>query len=300
MAFSPDLGLYIWDINSPIYTRITKSPAVLNFTFRLSQSIASNVTISVPFPLLTLTLKYPLAQSAANTKYFPCTTLVEGTTILNDAPAAILGRAFLQAAFIGINWSDKSGATWFMAQAPGPNTPGTASVKDIPLDNTTIIPSQNSWINTWDGGWAVLAKDGTTALVSPSQPVATATGSGISRISNSGGHSTSSLTVAVKIGLGIGLGIFVFGVTTAALLWRKKRGRRNQQRGLPIEATHACAKPCETAYKYGGFMPGELEGNNYKYQDRLRNPQELEDHDRRSRPQELESDAALKTIAELS
>ncbi|RDL33239.1 uncharacterized protein BP5553_08678 [Venustampulla echinocandica] len=241
MVFSPDLGLHLWDTNSPLYSRITTSPAVLSFTFRLSRSVTSN-----------------------GLKYFPCAPLPVGATTPNGAPAAILDRAFLQAAFIGVNWSDQSGATWFMAQAPGPNTPETVSVEAISSEKTNIVPSQNEWIQTWDGGWGVLKKDGTTASIS----VPTATGSGVS---NAETPNAGSLSIAAKFGVGIG----------------KKRAKRNQQIGRPIQADHDYKESCNNETKYGGFMPGELEVKYHGEQDRRFNSHELDSHRATGRIAEL-------------
>ncbi|KAL2059834.1 hypothetical protein VTL71DRAFT_9989 [Oculimacula yallundae] len=227
VVFAPDLGLYLWDTNSPLYNRIITSPAVLSFTFRLSRSLTSIVTISVPFPLLALTLAPPLAPSPAGLKYFPCAPLLVGATSANGAPAAILGRAFLQAAFIGVNWSDQSGATWFMAQAPGPNTPGTASIEEISAVKTNIVQSPNEWIRSWNGGWSVLETVGTTDSVS----APSATGSDVAETRN-----TASLPAAAKVGVGIGIGILIFAILASFLLWRRKRTTSNQQIGQPIQA----------------------------------------------------------------
>lgn len=215
VVFSPDLGLYIWDINSPLYNRITTSPAVLSFTFRLSQSLTSNITISVPFPLLALTLKPPLAPSAAGLKYFPCAPLPANGPPLYGAPTAILGRAFLQAAFIGVNWSVKSTATWFMAQAPGPNTEGAARPEEIAPERTNILRSQNEWVKTWEGSWSVLGGNGVTAATGDSS---------IPRASN-----PATLSVAAKIGIGIGAGLSVVVAFACVILWRKRQVMRRTQ-----------------------------------------------------------------------
>jgi len=229
VVFSQALGLYLWDTDSPFYNRIITSPAVLSFTFRLSRSLTSAVTISVPFPLLALTLAPPLAPSPTGLKYFPCAPLPAGVTTPNGAPAAILGRAFLQAAFIGVNWSDRSGATWFMAQAPGPNTPGTASVEEISAVKTDIVQSPNEWIRSWDGGWSELEKVGTTASVS----APSATGSGAS---NAEPRNGASLPTAAKVGVGIGTGISIFVVLASFLLWWRKRAKKIQQINQPNQA----------------------------------------------------------------
>jgi len=285
VVFSSDLGLYLWDTNSPLYTRITTSPAVLSFTFRLSLSVTSNVTISVPFPLLALTLKPPLAPLATGLKYFPCTPLPMGATTPNGAPSAILGRAFLQAAFMGVNWSDESGATWFLAQAPGPNTPGTATVEGISSEKTTIIPSQNEWIRTWDGGWGALAKDGTTASVSISRSVPTMTESAASKAE---APFTSKLSNTVKIGVGIGVGVLALAIIAAFILWRKQRVKRTQPMDQPIQANNEDFETYNNnEITYGGFMPQELEVKYHVVQDQSIKPQELDSRGSTGRIAEL-------------
>ena len=108
--FVPSLGLYLWNADSPQYRTIISSPAFLAFTFKQTGN-PSNITINVPFFLLNLTLTPPLVEVA--TPYFPCRPF-ESDSEDGDYH---LGRAFLQAAFIGMNWNNRF---WWMAQAPGP------------------------------------------------------------------------------------------------------------------------------------------------------------------------------------
>jgi hypothetical protein len=101
-----------------LYKRIVSSPSFLSFTFRLSDSLSQNMTINVPFALLNLTLTAPIISTP--TQYLP---LQPGQ---GPNGAYQLGRAFLQAAFIAVNWQTAGGdgdGAWFLAQAPGPNTP---------------------------------------------------------------------------------------------------------------------------------------------------------------------------------
>lgn len=50
-----------------------------------------------------------------------------------------LGRAFLQAAFIGVNWQPQSPpGNWFLAQAPGPNTASAALTVPIAATASSI------------------------------------------------------------------------------------------------------------------------------------------------------------------
>lgn len=79
---------------------------MLGFKFQKDSSNTHTIDIKVPFALLNLTLDYPLVDRP--TPYFPCmpTNRTYG-----------LGRAFLQAAFVGVNWGNGVGS-WFLAQCP--------------------------------------------------------------------------------------------------------------------------------------------------------------------------------------
>jgi hypothetical protein len=124
---------------------IVSSPSYLSFTFRLNSAVSQNITIRVPFSLLNLTLTSPIISTP--TLYFPC--------FPGQAPGGIfsLGRSFLQAAFIGVNWRTGNGV-WFLAQAPGPNTPTTIAPTPIQPTDNSIISSTTVWADTWSGFWA--------------------------------------------------------------------------------------------------------------------------------------------------
>lgn len=143
--FQEDYGLYFWDTGDSKYTKIVTSASNLTFRLRKDSSNTQSIDINVPFVLLSLTLEYPLVSQP--TQYFPCMP-TNGTYGL--------GRAFLQAAFVGVNWGDGVGS-WFLAQAPGPNFPTTPSTAIIPAHATQIPGSKDSWEETWDGHWDVLS-----------------------------------------------------------------------------------------------------------------------------------------------
>ena len=158
--------------------RIVTSPAYLSFTFRMNRSDSQNMTINVPFKLLNLILEEPLTHTLI--QYFPCRPLTNGGSYT-------LGRAFLQAAFVGVNWQSDLNGSWFLAQAPGPNTPSsTAVATPIGFSDTSISSSSNQWIDSWKGSWTVLdessSSSNTTAAGSDATPSAT----------NSSASSTSS------------------------------------------------------------------------------------------------------------
>lgn len=109
------------------------------------------MTIKVPFALLNLTLIQPIIDTP--TQYLP---LRPGQ---GPSGSYELGRAFLQAAFIGVNWQTAQGdgdGAWFLAQAPGPNTPSKNPLTVIDAKNSTIIGLNASWEDTWKGSWTVI------------------------------------------------------------------------------------------------------------------------------------------------
>jgi hypothetical protein len=95
VTYEEKYGLYFWDTTHSTYNLIASSPAFLSFTFRLNSSLSQNLTINVPFALLNLALASPIVDEP--TQYLPLRP--------GQGPGGIygLGRAFLQAAFIGDN-----------------------------------------------------------------------------------------------------------------------------------------------------------------------------------------------------
>lgn len=163
VKFQPKYGVYFWNTKDPQYEKIITSPSYLGFTFRESTSVSTNITIKVPFSLLNLTLTAPLIQTP--TPYFPCFGGQDPTEKWS------LGRAFMQAALIGVKWEDKTKQTpglWFLAQAPGPSTPKTIAPTSITPEDTEIEGSDTKWEDTWKGVWNVLevVDDGTTKSTS--------------------------------------------------------------------------------------------------------------------------------------
>ncbi|KAJ5633792.1 hypothetical protein N7528_001634 [Penicillium herquei] len=181
--FDSGLNLYFWNTSNYLFSNITESPAYLSFTFENNggaDSASPNITIKVPFNLLRLTLQPPLVEQ--NTTYFPCFPSDDFT----------LGRAFLQAAFIGTNWHNGTGSgTWFFAQAPGPVLTGN-HLQEIYVSDTNITGSSSSgsWESSWSGWWTPLDKT---------------YGNGTDGNGN-GGHGGDNLSYGAKIGIGIGCG----------------------------------------------------------------------------------------------
>lgn len=141
VTFNDRLGLYLWDTSSPLYTSIVQSPAYMGFTF--SDRTAKEVTIKIPFALLNLTLEAPLVDEP--TQYFPCKP-----TDSRGEGYWVLGRAFLQGAFLAYNF-DKN--VLFLAQAPGPDMAQSVmrDIKsdDVEFDTNPAEQFEESWRSTW-------------------------------------------------------------------------------------------------------------------------------------------------------
>ena len=199
VTYSSKYGLYLWNVDDPQYTRIITSPTYLTFTFYLSGG-SDTFAINVPFQLLNLTLDNPL--SSGPLQYFPCQPPQDP----NNQQYG-LGRAFLQAAFIGVNWGDGQ-KQWFLAQAPGPHISSVTDYK--PIENgQPPAGSSASWVSTWNSSWTPLAATNSNA---PSVPTPTSAPhkSGIS----GGAIAGIAVGAIVVVLIGIALGVFV---------WRHKR-----------------------------------------------------------------------------
>ncbi|CAG8918367.1 unnamed protein product [Penicillium salamii] len=192
ITYNEDLNLYFWDTNNDTYQQITSSPAYMSFVFGKSTSNSQNMTIKVPFQLLKLTLQEPLVEK--NTTYFPC----------YPSDTLILGRAFLQAAFISVNWQNATGGgEWSLAQAPGPAI-GTGSQRSIGVNDESVEVSENSWEASWDGYW---------------EPIS-------SKASEEQSSSSSGLSTGAKVGIGIGCaagGLGLIGMIAWLCMSRRKR-----------------------------------------------------------------------------
>lgn len=97
--------LHLEDTKDTQYLKIVKSPSYLSFTFAANTSSTTvsdtnsnhTITINVPFALLDLKLEPPLVNEEM--AYFPCMCTA---TAAADGGTYALGRAFLQAAFVGV------------------------------------------------------------------------------------------------------------------------------------------------------------------------------------------------------
>lgn len=231
VKFQPKYGIYFWDTTNPQYEKIITSPSFLEFTFRESASVSTNITVKLPFALLNLTLSTPLINTP--TPYFPCFGGQDPTEKWS------LGRAFLQAALIGVKWEDKAAATpgsWFLAQAPGPNTPKTIAPTSITAaEELKVETSKTKWEDTWKGIWTVLEVDGTT-----SNNASTTPGSSDDKAPDSSGSSSdtaavgvaagpgdggSKIPIAAIVGAAVGGAALIIAVVVAFICYRRRKAK---------------------------------------------------------------------------
>lgn len=205
VTFNQKYGLYFWNVDDPQYNRIISSPSYLAFIFRASGTNHANLTINVPFQLLNLTLEAPLVGEP--TSYLPCWPL----QISNPWSGYSLGRAFLQAAFIGVNWNQGVGK-WFLAQAPGPNTGSTPDADSYPETFSESSSTPDQWSDSWNGYWKPLP-----------EPTKSSNGTTATNLAAQG------LTTGAKLGLGLGIATAALTLIAIAALFfirRRRRGRR--------------------------------------------------------------------------
>ena len=213
VTYDSQLGLYLWDTASPSYARIITSPSYLEFQFQTS---ATKLTIKVPFALLNLTLEAPL--KSIPTPYFPCQPPQAPNEALYPSSYS-LGRAFLQAAFIGVNWGRGREGTWWLANAPGPSSAngantrrdvGAESVKTIQNDTTILETSNVQWEDTWSTVLKPLASSNNARPTGSSSP--------------------SGLRAGPLAGIVVGCIAFVAIMALAGLLmWKRQQKNRKTE-----------------------------------------------------------------------
>ena len=146
VTWNPDIGLFIWNSDDKLFPQIINSSAYLEFS--LIGVTSEILKIKVPFKLLNLTLEAPIVDTP--TPYFPCqpSNFSSGTWTL--------GRAFLQAAFLGFNFDQN---ITFLAQAPGP-TLNQSNI--VPIESTDQIlagsqtDASSALVASWNNSWAPL------------------------------------------------------------------------------------------------------------------------------------------------
>jgi hypothetical protein len=265
VIYSKKYGLYLWDTSSPSYHRIVSSATSLSFTFRRDTLNTANLTIHVPFPLLNLTLSAPLVTSP--TPYFPCNAESRGHYSL--------GRAFLQAAFFGVNWQATSqSAVWWLAQAAGPGVITQNNVQNIEIGKTVIKASANDWKQSWDGFWTPLTTKAVESPIKPSTvptastPSQSSTTSGISETPLEDKPQAAGLSTGAKVGIAVG-GALVFaaivGFAIFCFLRRRKAKGAKKSLGIIPHATLGTEQPLQmgvsnprNVYSQAGFGPAEV------------------------------------------
>lgn len=144
LVYNEKLNLHTWDMKSPAYEKLMKSSAYMAFV--LSDSMARNLTIKVPFQLLNLTLESPLVYEP--TPYFPCQSLDPV-----QYGFCTFGRAFLQAAFFGVDYERN---VTYLAQAPGPimeqRVVKEFSFSGEGMETNDIAQFEGSWLGVWEAG----------------------------------------------------------------------------------------------------------------------------------------------------
>ena len=252
VTYQKKYGLYFWDVESPRYKLIVSSSAFLSFTFRLDGGISQNFTIKVPLALLNLTLTSPITTEP--TAYLP----------LRPQPAPggkhALGRAFLQAAFVGVNWQTalpgNGDGAWFLAQAPGPNTPSQNPATTIEMRDRSLIGSENDWTDSWKGAWTVL-----------SDQTSSSNGSSSSRPGGQAESDAGGLSSAAIAGIVVGVVALLLLCAGVAFVFfrRRKRARHDEvqevsyqdQPGLEMNTAHVQSYS-DQKYTNSGFGPNEL------------------------------------------
>ena len=205
----------------------------------------------MPISLLKLTLTAPLVKTP--TQYFPCNPFDWGKSYGGYA----LGKAFLQAAFLGVNWQLDGNGNWFLAQAPGPNTPSQAVAKSIALDDAFVEPSANDWADTWKGAWTPIAGAATAGPMG----------------SDAAGHTTkhgSAPSGGAIAGVAVG-SVLAAGILIGAVVCYKKSFKRSrnirlsaaeegewQRKELEASDVKRPLEPLEMAYE--PLAPRELDG----------------------------------------
>ncbi|KAI4226304.1 MAG: hypothetical protein LQ349_006901 [Xanthoria aureola] len=208
VSYQSKYRLYFWNTKDPHYEPLVKSPSFLSFTFRAPSLPQAKLIIKVPFQLLNLTLQAPMIDTP--TQYFPCRSPQAGGT---HPSGYALGRAFLQAAFLAVNWDTNHGA-WSLGQAPGPDTataPQQEQFSDIFKSSTA------SWSDSWKGHWTPIEeKISTVNSTSPTVPKDAAA-------------PTARLSAGAKAGIGVGCAAALVASIGLCFYRIRSRARRASQ-----------------------------------------------------------------------
>ena len=250
VSFNSQIGLYLWNTADPRYESIIKSSAYLALVFQNPES--GNLTIKVPFQLLNLTLEAPIVNETQ--QYFPCRPF----TASDGSGYYFLGKAFLQAAFIGMNWQLEK---FFVAQAPGPGV-GAANIQPIGTNDipTTTDPIEN-FASTWARDWKVLSDindNGNTTTGATNGLTNTSASDTKNRTASATGVASrqkgSGLATGTKAGIAVGAvvaGFVIAGVILLSCSRKRKtavsprREDASPKHGTILYEKHGWPRACE-------------------------------------------------------
>jgi hypothetical protein len=273
VTFDTKLKYWLWDTTKPEYKTIVTSPAYLGFTFPPGPGASNNVTIKVPFSLLNLTLDAPITQKP--TAYFPCQSYEP-----SSGNPYILGRAFLQAAFIGRNWNRQ--VSWLaQAPGPGPSKDGLGNlmldIQDADLGLPDTFTNDSLFTQSWENYWNPLPD--TESPTSSSTPSSTNASTSVG--------SSSGLSTGAKAGIGLGAAAVAFlGLGVILFFLRHRRRKEKPATSAPPEYTEEAKEPAELEHP----VP-EMQGNRdyWTYELATPTPQLGSTTPRQSTPPEIAS-----------
>ncbi|KAM3498249.1 hypothetical protein MY10362_008421 [Beauveria mimosiformis] len=211
VTWRDDIGYYTWNVDDPQYKQIVSSPAYLGFS----------PIVSTP------------------TQYFPChsTESASGTWLL--------GRAFLQAVFYGVDYEKKQ--RW-IGQGPGPGQQQMV-VKTWPTGTDTFQASPaDSYASTWRKHWTVLPE-----------------GRDETSTQKPGNHTSGSgLSGGIIAGIVVG-SVVLLAILAGALWWWFMRKRRNAVRtkerggkGMSLDQRHELGTEQRERHELGDEQRHEL------------------------------------------
>ncbi|KAM7216381.1 hypothetical protein V8F06_008201 [Rhypophila decipiens] len=138
---------------------------------------------------------------------------------MNGSTSGQLGRAFLQAAFFGINHDQN---LLFLAQAPGPKM-GPSKLRQLPPTHRSIVTSNDSsdaFADSWVENWVVLNPSSrpttTTQITTPPSD----------NSSPGGGFGSKEIAGTLT---GVIAGLVLVGMVVAATWFRRRRLRHRPQ-----------------------------------------------------------------------
>lgn len=273
VVLNSQVGLYIWNTTDPQYEIIIKSPAYLAFIFQKAGN--GNLTIKVPFRLLNLTLEEPIITTTQ--QYFPCRPF----HALDNSGHYFLGKAFLQAAFIGMNWQKEM---FFLAQAPGPGV-GASNIRPIgPNDNMINADPIENFGLTWARGWTELPNtDGrnSTQLLPTSGAKGTSdTGNSKNLTANQpganidqNGTSDSGMSRRAKVDIGVVVGAIVVAGVMLLFFLRRSRIAVSPQDKVVVEEQGEWVHDKDGEAQDPDFsedLPHEVDNDHERYELELR------------------------------